>query len=212
MISNYSELQTAVGNWLNRSDLTARIPEFIALAEKRMRRDKRLREISTLEFTAAEDYGLPPYFKAVQELYLDDGSNYFNRMIEVGAAELAERKRRHGNLGQPHWFAVIETSSGRTLRFAPQPSGTYKLQLIYETELDALSTSNTSNWLLAAAEDLYLWASLSVAEGYLQEDERVGLWKSEYEQAADEYLKDKKHRQFGGPLIPRPSSIIGEDV
>jgi hypothetical protein len=28
-ISTYAELQTAAGNWLNRADLTARLPEFI---------------------------------------------------------------------------------------------------------------------------------------------------------------------------------------
>ena len=30
-ISTYSELQTAVANWLNRQDLTSRIPEFIQI-------------------------------------------------------------------------------------------------------------------------------------------------------------------------------------
>ena len=32
-ITTYSELKTAVANWLNRDDLTSNIPEFIALAE-----------------------------------------------------------------------------------------------------------------------------------------------------------------------------------
>ena len=38
-ITTFSELKTAVANWLDRSDLTDRIPEFIALAEARHRRD-----------------------------------------------------------------------------------------------------------------------------------------------------------------------------
>ena len=29
-ITTYSELKTAVGNWLNRDDLTSVIPDFIA--------------------------------------------------------------------------------------------------------------------------------------------------------------------------------------
>ena len=37
-ISNYTELKTAVANWLDRDDLTDRIPEFIALAESRFNR------------------------------------------------------------------------------------------------------------------------------------------------------------------------------
>ena len=41
-INTYATLQTAVANWLDRSDLTDRIPEFIALAEARMNRTLRL--------------------------------------------------------------------------------------------------------------------------------------------------------------------------
>ena len=42
-IGTYAELQTAVANWLDRDDLSLRIPEFIALAEARMNRILRLR-------------------------------------------------------------------------------------------------------------------------------------------------------------------------
>lgn len=43
-ITSYSELSTAVANWLERDDLTSRIPEFISLAEARHRREIRLRQ------------------------------------------------------------------------------------------------------------------------------------------------------------------------
>lgn len=42
-LTNYGELKTAIANWLDRSDLTSRIPEFIAMAEDRIGRDTRLR-------------------------------------------------------------------------------------------------------------------------------------------------------------------------
>ena len=41
-IGTYAELQTAVANWLDRDDLTDRIPEFIALAEAKMNRNLRI--------------------------------------------------------------------------------------------------------------------------------------------------------------------------
>ena len=44
-ISTKAELHTAVANWLNRSDLTSRIPEFIALAEASFNRNLRTREM-----------------------------------------------------------------------------------------------------------------------------------------------------------------------
>ena len=198
---------------MNRSDLTDRIPEFIALGEKRLGRDPRLRNIATQDFTAVEDYALPTDFKAIVDIYLD-GSSQYGRISVVSPTELAERKLRHGDTGVPRFVAVIDTVAGRTLRFAPEPSSTssYTVRMVYEEGVDALSDSNTSNWLLDEAHDLYLWAALSATEGYLQEDSRVALWKSEYEQAADEFEKDKNRRQYGGPLTPRPRTIIGEDV
>ena len=46
-ISNYTELKTAVANWLDRDDLTDRIPEFIALAESRFNRLLRIRAMES---------------------------------------------------------------------------------------------------------------------------------------------------------------------
>ena len=196
---------------MNRSDLTSRIPEFIAVAEARMARDVRLRQLQVLDFTASEEYVLPTTFKALVDLY-HDGSTHFGALNVVGPSELGNRKRLHGDTGVPRFVAVVDGggSSQHYLRFAPEPSGTYPLRMTYEAALDALSDSNTSNWLLEEAPDLYLWASLSVAEGYLQEDQRVALWKNEYEQAATEYKHNKAHREYGGRLTIRPTNIIGE--
>src|SRR5579883_2030799 len=35
-LDNYTDLQTSIGNWLNRSDLAAAIPDFITIAESQM--------------------------------------------------------------------------------------------------------------------------------------------------------------------------------
>jgi len=168
-----------------------------------------LREIGELDFLAAENYALPGAFKSLKDLY-HDGASQYGRIVQVSPGELSERKRRHGDTGVPRFVAVIEVSSGRKLRFAPEPSGTYTLRMIYEQQVDFLSDANTSNWLLQSAPDLYMWASLSAAEGFLQEDSRVDLWKKEYEQAANEYRLDKKKREWGGPLTPRPRNVVGE--
>ena len=68
-ISNYSELQTAVANWLDRDDLTARIPEFIALAEARFNRVLRLRSMEA-KYTANTPEIYDRLWVAVQVEYL----------------------------------------------------------------------------------------------------------------------------------------------
>lgn len=194
---------------MNRSDLTDRIPEFIDLAEAKMKRDSRLREVSELSFTAAEGYSLPTYFKSVIDLY-HDGATAFGRIKIVDPDELSNRKLNHGDTGVPRFASVIDLSSGKLLRFAPEPSGTYTLKLVFDTELDPLTDSNTSNWLLDQAPDLYLFATLAEAEAYLQEDQRVQMWLARYEDAANRWRKNKDRQAYGGSLTPRPSNVIGE--
>ena len=46
-ITTYSELKDAVGDWLNRDDLTSVIPNFIALAEAQFNRTIRHRKMVT---------------------------------------------------------------------------------------------------------------------------------------------------------------------
>ena len=46
-ITNYTELQSALADYLIRSDLTARIPDFIALCEGRLNRTLRVRDMET---------------------------------------------------------------------------------------------------------------------------------------------------------------------
>ena len=62
-LSTYTELKTSVANYLERSDLTANIPDFITLTENRLNRDLRARVNlvrATTATTASTDfYALP---------------------------------------------------------------------------------------------------------------------------------------------------------
>ena len=44
-LANYADLQASVANWLHRADLTAVIPDFVAIAEARMSADLDARDM-----------------------------------------------------------------------------------------------------------------------------------------------------------------------
>ena len=46
-LANYTDLKSTIASYLARSDLTAIIPNFIQLAEIRLRRDIRISEMLT---------------------------------------------------------------------------------------------------------------------------------------------------------------------
>lgn len=182
-ITTYSELQTAIGNWLDRpsdSVLTDRIPEFIALAEARLNRVGLLRGQETetdLTTTTDLDYVALP-------------SNYYSPIeawIELSGARRALVKV------QPEQFNVTDSASiprfwaidGSYMRFDCLCGDAYTIPFRY-VKTFALSTTTTTNYLLTAAPDIYLFASLSEAAPYLMDDARTQLWESKAQRAITE--------------------------
>ena len=73
-LSNYSELQSSIANWLNRSDLTTEITgDFIVLTEKDFNSKLRIRKMveSDSSFSInAETVALPSGFLQVRDLFI----------------------------------------------------------------------------------------------------------------------------------------------
>ena len=213
-LSTFGDLQTTIGTWLNRTDLSDAITtDLIALAEARLKRDKRLRQIVSLSISpSADDHTLPSDFVELVSLYYD-GSSYFGPIRIVDADQLGELKAYHGTTGTPVAAAVVPTEGAPALRFAPVPSSATAMKLQYVRSLDPIDdTTNTSNALLERHPDIYLFACLVEAEGFLVEDERIGMWEARLDKALNEYYADVKRREFGGHLVARPSQSIGGDL
>ena len=66
-IGNYDDLVAMVGNWLDRDDLTDRIPEFVALLEARLNRLLRtvMQETPATWAITGEEYALPDDFREI---------------------------------------------------------------------------------------------------------------------------------------------------
>ena len=75
-INTYSELKTSIANFLARDDLTARIPEFIEIAEARINRELETREQekrATATLTANNQYvSLPTDLRQLRSVKLNN--------------------------------------------------------------------------------------------------------------------------------------------
>lgn len=168
-IATYAELQSAAATWLNRSDLTARIPEFIDLAEARMDQTLRSRVlISQAEATADEEYEqLPSDYAAMIRLYISN----LNPVIDLQplSPQALINQYPSTTTGRPVAYSV----TGDRLQFRPIPdSSTYTLSLLYYRKLtsEALSDLNTTNPVLSAHPDVYLYSTLAEAAPFLMDD------------------------------------------
>lgn len=196
-ISTFAELKSAAADWLNRSDLTSVIPNFIVLAEARLKRDPRVRRLENHGALSvdAEEETLPTDLLSLEALY-HDGTTYYGPIEIVPQEVLALKKAQYGNSGAPRFAAVVEGS----LILAPVPDSTYSLTLSYWQGITALSDANTSNWLLTSHPDVYLYATLVESAPYLKDDARATTWAALLEERLEGMRLDAWNRQWSGTM------------
>lgn len=202
-ITTYATLKTSVADWLNRSDLTSAIAEFVQMAESAFKRDDRLRkhQYSGEVSVSADGYALPDDFQSLEALSHAGTSNYGPINI-VGPGDLETFKGWHGATGLPRYAAIVDG----TLYFAPEPDQAYTLLLTYWRKIVDLSDSNTTNWLLLAHPDVYLYGCLAQAGVYLKDADLVGVAEAKLEQAIQSVHRATWNATYSGTMrrVSRP--------
>ena len=195
-LTTYAELQTAIGNFLNRDDLTSVAPDFIALAEAAINRDVRdYRMIARTDLTLdAVTEALPADW--VETVTLNITSGTLGEIEVASRAAIAGRRLDNQNAsGKPYLFAHV----GTDIDLFPTPDGSYTAELTYYAKVPDLAT-NSTNWLLTAAPDVYLYGALIHSAPYLHEDNRSAVWAAMYQSAITALRAESDTAQFSGPL------------
>jgi len=198
-IGTFAELKTAAANWLDRSDLTDRIPEFISLAEARFNRVLRVRDmeaVSTAISTSAgtREYDLPTRFVQMKEFHLT--TDPLTPLAYI-TPEMMTRMQAGSAKSKPQVFTIIADK----VRLGPNPDAVYTTSMLYYQAFAALSDSATTNDMLTNNPDVYLYGTLLEAEPFIMNDERVQLWAIAFKQAIDDIQnQDNKDRHSGSQL------------
>ena len=197
-LSTYLDLKTTVANYLGRSDLTAQIPDFIRLAEDRLRRELRVRQmlkVVTAPTTAGDaTVSIPADFLQIRDIHLTGNPVY---TLEYMSPSSFYRNARSAESGVPVNYTLLASE----FIFAPQPDGVYSLKMLYYAKPDYLSDSNTSNTFLANFPDALLYGALAEAEPYLMNDARIQVWASLYDRSVSNInVADEGAEYAGVPL------------
>tara|TARA_R110002110_G_scaffold153534_6_gene346974 strand:+ start:87 stop:728 length:642 start_codon:yes stop_codon:yes gene_type:complete len=202
-ISTYAELQTAVANWLDRDDLTDRIPEFIALAEAKMNRVLRIslmENISTAISTVGgqRDYSLPAGFTGMKEFHLTTSPL---TPLSYLTPEMMNRMWAGSTSGKPQAFTLFSDSGTRKIKLGPAPDVVYTTSMLYLKKIDNLSVANPTETMLTENPDIYLYGALLEAEPFLMNDARVQLWAGLLQKVAQDLQdRDNFDRHSGSEL------------
>src|SRR3546814_19992643 len=90
------------------------------------------------------------------------------------------------------------------LQLAPAPTDATVIAMTYWQSIPALTSSNTTNWLMTANPDVYLLGCLVAAELRGWNDERLQLIKSALDEMLTEIdVEGTKKRGGASPILPR---------
>ena len=201
MITNYTDLQSTIADYLARSDLTSQIPLFIQLAENRLRRDLRIRPmlkvVTTSTVASVSTVALPSDFLEMRDLHIE--SSPIQTIVYQNPSNFFRNtKASTSDSGAPKFYTVM----GSEFQFAPIPDTAYTLKMVYYAAPSYLSSTNSSNIFLSNSPDLLLYASLGEAEPYLMNDARVQTWATLYDRGLNSLtVSDSAGENPSAPMV-----------
>lgn len=198
-LATYNDLKTSVANYLGRTDLTAQITDFISLAENRLSRELRTRDMlkySEATVTPADDrLTLPSDFLELRDIHID--TNPVTPMQYLSPSTFFKMGKTKIS-GVPTRYTILSTE----FKLAPVPDAAYVAIMLYYARPPVLSNTNQTNVFLTKYADAILYASLSEAEPYLMNDARIQTWAALYDRAVQNVQSsDDKGEYSGVPLV-----------
>ena len=196
-LGTYSDLQTAIGNWLDRSDLSAYITDFIALAEQAIYQTLRVpqMEVAINSTIAGGVIAVPSDLLELKSAYVDGSPT--QPLQRVSADFIYNRYPTRSSEGLPRYIA----REGSYFIFGPHPDSTYTIKGIYYARPAALSGSNTSNFVTTTYPSLLLYGALVEARGFMHDDPRIGVWETLFRQALAEANRSGRSEIMKGSTL-----------
>ena len=203
-LANHTDLLAAVANWTGRADLTSRIPEGIVLAEAKMNRRLREKDMVTKNATFSingEYVAVPASFGGVKHFHLNTDPRV---ALDYMPDQLMTSKYAADQTGQPEKYNV----QGGNFRFGPRPGATYTATLVYYLKVPALTGTGSAsvNWMMTDHPDAYLYGCLAEMAGFAQNYQEVSAWTDAMYRVIDEIKKASNRDSYGGDaaLAARP--------
>jgi len=194
-----NELKDKVAAYLNRSDLSAYITDFINLAQRRIEESddwpwlEKVQSGTILETEAT--IAVPSSLRKLKCLRITY-SDYTYDCRQTSIEDLTLLQSSFGATGRPRYFAVDWANS--VIRFAPEPDQDYDYELRYIPYSADLSESNNHNTWTDDHWNVLLYGALLEAQPFLLDDARLQIWLGMYQEAMARLKFVKSSIEFSG--------------
>lgn len=197
-VMTYDSLVENIQSYLERTDTATleKIPLFIMLAEQTIASEiKFLGNLTVNESTMVSGNGVIAkpvrWHKTVSMNVTVDGERFpvflrkYEYLREYWPDEtLTDVPKYYCDYNYENWLV------------APTPASNYSFEVLYYERLQPLDSSNQTNWFTIYAPQALLYGSLLQAMPFLKNDERMPMWKAEY-QAIIQTLKAEDVQRIG---------------
>lgn len=205
MIATYVDLKTNIANFMHRTDLDTMIPVFIQLAEAKISNNLIGKEQSTsvtITVTAGTNIiPLPTDFVSLNMIYVN--SNPVSMLMLSDDKKLFTEAGNY-TAGTPTIYTVF----GSNIYVSPVPASTYTYTLKYQSDLIALSSINSTNWVLTQFPYIYLYGSLIEASIYTKDPEQVAFYQDKYNDAMTDILQKYEAERYSGGALKQSSDYL----
>lgn len=193
-ITTYQELQTAVSNWLHRSDLSSYTADFITLGESRINSSLRVQAMETSTTIAATSAALPSDYIEMKDAFISSTTPYYD-LERKNAEWIYSKYPDRASTGIPKFIARDRTN----FIFGPAPDSAYSVTVVYYKHLSALS--GATNTVFTTYPGLYLFAALAETAPFLKDDKRVALWEAKYQELFKRVQDEDDREDFSGSIL-----------
>ena len=197
----YSTLKERVASWLERDDLTSRIPDFITLAESRINRWFDVREMESENAITttvnSRTVTLPDGFREPVALWVNYTTG--RKPLTFIDSSLMETQNV---AGQPFFWTI----DGGNLAFERICDQAYSMTLRMLGSLQ-LSDTQTSNYILSFYPDVYLFGALAEAGPYLKDNDLLTIYDTRFQAALTEARAKENRNRSLAPLRTEPGAL-----
>lgn len=182
-LATYTDLLASVASWMNRTDLTAVIPDFVTIVEGRLARDLRVRMqlvTSTLTtLTTTRNVALPADWLEFENVSIAGATatDQETPCQYVNIEHMDAKYPQMGPSGRPYVYSI----EGQNVLFGPQPDSTYTVNIMYYARLPGLA-ANSTNWLMTNYPNAYLYGCLREGAFFTKDAAGAAQWDGLYKQ------------------------------
>lgn len=183
VVMTYDSLVQDIESYLERTDTAtlAKIPTFIMLAEQQIA--TQIKFLGNLTVTTSQ--------MVLGDAIIEKPARWrktvsFNITVNGKRQPVLLRKYEYireywpepAETGTPKYFCDYDYDHWLV---GPTPDDDYNFEVLYYERVQPLDSSNQTNWFTQYAPQAMLYGSLLQAMPFLKNDERIPMWRNEYD-------------------------------